>query len=97
MNLLKKTALVGIGLISMTKDKIEELGKQIAKEANLSEKEGRKFVDDLLKNSEKTKKNIEAKMEKTVKDILKKMDIPSRGDLQKLETRIKKLEKSKQQ
>jgi len=62
MNLLKKTALVGIGLISMTKDKIEELGKQIAKEANLSEKEGRKFVDDLLKNSEKTKKNIEAKM-----------------------------------
>ena len=75
MGLLKKTALVGIGLVSMTKDKIEKLGKQIAKEANLSEKEGRKFVDDLLKNSEKTKKNIEAKMEKTVKDILKKMDI----------------------
>jgi len=70
MNLLKKTALVGIGLISMTKDKIEELGKQIAKEANLSEKEGRKFVDDLLKNSEKTKKNIEAKMAGKIKTAI---------------------------
>jgi len=95
MGLLKKTALVGIGIASMTKDKIEKLGKQIAKESDLSEKEGREFVDDLIKQSEKTRNKLEKKVEKTVKDTLKKMNIPSRGDLQKLESRIKKLEKSK--
>ncbi len=91
-DLLKKTMLTGIGIASMTKDKIEELGKKISAESKLSAAEGKKFVNDLLKQSEKARENLEAQVQKLVKNALGKLDIPTREDLNRLEKRIKKLE-----
>ncbi|AZR74241.1 hypothetical protein BBF96_13035 [Anoxybacter fermentans] len=92
LDLLKKTVLIGIGIASMTKDKIEELAKKIAEESKLSEEEGKKLVEDLLRQSDEARKHLESQVEKLVKNVLEKLDIPSREDLQKLENRIKKLE-----
>ena len=91
-DLLKKTILTGIGIASMTKDKIEELGKKISEESKLSAEEGKRLVQDLLKQSEKAKNNLEAQVQKLVKNALEKLDIPTRDDLNRLEKRIKKLE-----
>ena len=91
-DLLKKTILTGIGIASMTKDKIEELGKKISKESKLTEEEGKKMVNDLLKQSEKAREDLENQVQKLVKIALEKLDIPTRDDLNKLEKRIKKLE-----
>ncbi len=38
-DLIKKTLLTGVGLAVMTKDKVEELGKEFASQAKLSENE----------------------------------------------------------
>ena len=43
--LIKKTLLTGVGLAVMTKDKVEELGKELASQAKLSENEGKEFVE----------------------------------------------------
>ena len=91
-DLLKKTMLTGIGIASMTKDKIEELGKKISAESKLTEEEGKKMVNDLLKQSEKAREDLEAQIQKLVKKSLEKLDIPTREDLNRLEKRIKKLE-----
>jgi|LGVF01.1.fsa_nt_gb polyhydroxyalkanoate synthesis regulator phasin len=91
-DLLKKTMLTGIGIASMTKDKIEELGKKISAESKLTEEEGKKMVNDLLKQSEKAREDLEAQIQKLVKKSLEKLDIPIREDLNRLEKRIKKLE-----
>lgn len=91
-DLLKKTILTGIGIASMTKDKIEKLGKKISEESKLSAEEGKKFVNDLLKQSEKAKENFEAQVQKLVKNALQKLDLPTREDLNRLQKRIKKLE-----
>ncbi|MCK4653338.1 MAG: phasin family protein [Candidatus Cloacimonetes bacterium] len=91
-DLLKKTMLTGIGIASMTKDKIEELGKKISKESKLTEEEGKKMVNDLLKQSEKAREDLEAQVQKFVKIALEKLDIPTREDFNRLEKRIKKLE-----
>lgn len=91
-DLLKKTILTGIGIASMTKDKIEKLGKKISEESKLSTEEGKKFVNDLLKQSEKARENLEAQVQKLVKNALGKLDIPTHEDLNRLEKRIKKLE-----
>ena len=50
LNLIKKTMLTGVGLAGLTKNKVEKLAKELAKKGKLSEKEGKKLVDDLLKN-----------------------------------------------
>jgi len=91
-DLLKKTMLTGIGIASMTKDKIEELGKKISAESKLTEEEGKKMVNDLLKQSEKAREDLENQVQKLVKKSLEKLDIPIREDFNRLEKRIKKLE-----
>ncbi|TYB31674.1 MAG: hypothetical protein FXF47_03500 [Candidatus Mcinerneyibacterium aminivorans] len=90
---LKKTILTGIGIASLTGEKIKEIGKKIAEESKMSEEEGEKFVDEILKQSEKTKKNIEKKVDEYVKKSLDKLDIPNQDKVEKLEKRINKLEK----
>ena len=40
-DLIKKTMLTGVGLAAMTKDKVEELAKELSKKGKLSEKEGK--------------------------------------------------------
>ncbi|MHA1919039.1 MAG: phasin family protein [Promethearchaeota archaeon] len=92
-DLLKKTMLTGIGIASMTKDKIEELGKKISAESKLNEEEGKKMVNDLLKQSEKAREDLENQVQKLVKKSLVKLDIPILEDFNRLEKRIKKLEK----
>jgi len=92
LDLAKRGVLTGIGLASLTKDKIEELAENIIEESKLSEEEGRKLVDDLLKQSEEARKNLEEEVKKTVGDALKRLDIPSRKDFEDLNARVEKLE-----
>jgi len=91
-DLIKKTLLTGVGLAAMTKDKIEELAKELTEKGKLTEKEGKELVDDLLKKSEKAKKDLEKDIEKVVKNTMKKMNIASGEELSNLTKRVKKLE-----
>jgi len=93
LDITRKTILLGIGLAAMTRDKIEDVAKKIVEEDKLSEEEGRKLTDDLLKQSEEARKNLKGDVEKFVDKTLEKLNSPSRKDLQKLEERINKLEK----
>ncbi|MBC8527217.1 MAG: phasin family protein [Candidatus Cloacimonetes bacterium] len=92
LDLLKKTLLTGIGIAALTKEKIEEVAKKIAKDSKLSEKEGKKLVKDLLEKSDEARKNLEKQVTELVKNAMKKLSIPTREDLQKLEKQVKKLE-----
>jgi len=93
LDIVRKTLLLGIGLAAMTRDKIEEAAKKIAEEDKLSEEEGKKLADDLLKQSDEARKNLKDQVEKFVDKTLEKLNSPSRKDLQNLEERIEKLEK----
>ncbi len=92
-DLIKKTILTGLGLASLTKEKAENLVKDLIKEGEVSEGEGSKLVKELLKKVEDNKKTMEKKIEKTVCDVLKKMNIPNRKDITDLSSKIEKLEK----
>lgn len=92
-DLLKKTILTGIGIASMTKNKIEELEKKISKDSKLTEEEGKKMVNDLLKQSEKAREDLKSQVKKLVQNALEELDFPTKKDLEKLEKRIKILEK----
>ena len=97
MEILKKTLLTGIGLAALTKEKVEELAKKLADEAKLSEEEGKKLINDLVKQSDKARKNLEDQVEKAVKETLDKLNIPSRDEMNKLKLRLDKLEREKEE
>ena len=93
LDFIKRTMLTGVGMAIMTKDKIEELAKELTEKGDISEKEGKELVDELWKKTEQAKKDMETKMEKILHKVLEKMDLATKKDIVRLEQRIEELEK----
>ena len=94
IDLIKKIMLTGVGMASLTKDKIEELGKELIEKGKLSEKEGKELLNELKEKAEESRKEMETRTDKLVKDSLEKMNLASRDDLEKLEKKLNKLSKA---
>ena len=94
-DLIKKTILTGVGLAAMTRDKFEELAKELTERGEISEKEGKELVDDLLKKSKQAKEDLEKQVEKLVQQTLGTLQIPSKKEVEELAARIEKLEARK--
>jgi polyhydroxyalkanoate synthesis regulator phasin len=72
---------------------LEETGL-LDKKGELTVKEGKELLDDLLKKSTKAKKDLEKQIEKVVKNSMKKMNLADAQELSKLMKRVKKLEEA---
>ena len=90
--LIKKAMLAGVGLAAVTKDKVEELARELTEKGEMSEKEGKELIDELLKKSEQARKDLETKVEDTVLKVLGKMAVATKEDIDSLSERIKNLE-----
>jgi len=89
--LIKKTLLTGVGLAIMTKDKVEELGKEFASQAKLSENEGKEFVDHLLKQSETARKDFESRINSAVQKAVSGLNLASKDEVAKLSAKVEEL------
>ena len=89
----KKMILTTLGTVSLTKKSAESLVKDLIKQGDLTQNEGKKFVSDLMKGVEKEKNTIEKNTEKTIRDILKKTEIPTRKEIADLKNKIEQLNK----
>ena len=88
-DLIKKTILVGLGALSLTREKAEEITKDLIKRGEVAKIEEAKFVKDLMKRAEKSRVEIEKIIEKT----LVKLNVPTRKEFDALKTKINKLSK----
>lgn len=89
---IKKTMLTGLGLALMTKDKVEELGRDLAEQAKLGEGEGREFVDNLMKQSENARGEFESRVNTLVKKAVEGLNMVHKDELAKLQARVDELE-----
>jgi polyhydroxyalkanoate synthesis regulator phasin len=93
-DLIKKTLLTGVGLAVLSKEKAEEMARDIADAAKLSSDKGQEFVDEVVGRSEKMRKELEETVQSVVNDSLKRIDLPSRDDIAQLRARIEELERT---
>ena len=91
-DLIKKTILTGVGLAAMTKDKVEELAKELSEKGKLSEKEGKDLLNELLKKSGEAKKDLEKSIEGVLSKTLEKLNIATKKDIDELTAKIRDLE-----
>jgi polyhydroxyalkanoate synthesis regulator phasin len=89
--LIKKTLLTGVGLAVMTKDKVEELGRDLASQAKLSENEGKEFVDHLIKQSETARKDFESRINSAVAKAVSSLNLASKEEVAKLSAKVEEL------
>ena len=94
--LIKRSIFIGAGLASMTAEKIEEAVSEIVKKGEISEKQGRELVQDLLEKGSKVRKELAERIDRVIQEKLQKLNIPTRREIEELKTRIEQLEKDRE-
>lgn len=94
VDLVKKTMMTGIGLALKGKDEVEDFLKDIQKNLNLNEKEGRQFIEDLQKRYDEAQDKLEARVEKAVRDFMKRADVVTADELKALKKEIRELKRA---
>lgn len=89
---LKKMGLIGIGLISMTEEKITEFTNELIDKGELNKEEGKKLVKEIIEEKKKQKEEIEDKISKKVNEYIEKVNYAKSDDVKELEKRIEELE-----
>ena len=90
-DLLKNVFYLGAGFAFMTKEKIEELKKDLIDKGKMTQDEGKQFVDDLIKKSEKAKADTEKKVRDLVDEQLDRMKVATSDDIAELRKQIDEL------
>jgi polyhydroxyalkanoate synthesis regulator phasin len=92
-DLVRKSMLAGVGLALKAWDEVEDLAKEVAEQSKMTEKEGRKFIDELQDRYEEAQRKLEERVEKSVRDLLKKADVVTQDELKGLKKEIRDLKK----
>lgn len=92
-DLVRKSMLAGVGLALKAWDEVEDLAKEVAEQSKMTEKEGRKFIDEIQDRYEDAQKKLEERVEKSVRDLLKKADVVTQDELKGLKKEIRDLKK----
>ncbi|MFH2122427.1 MAG: hypothetical protein ABIJ50_02945 [Pseudomonadota bacterium] len=92
IELIKKAMFTGLGVASLTKEKVEEIGRDFVEQGKLSQQEGEKLVEEILAKVEEAKEDIRKQVEGRVEEIVKKMNLVRMSDLEELKSQIKELQ-----
>ena len=95
IELIKKAMFTGLGVASLTKEKVEEIGRDFIEQGKLSQQEGEKLMEELRARVDESKQEIKKQIENRVEEILKKMNLVRMSDLDELKLQIKELQESR--
>ena len=91
-NIIKKVLYTGVGIVASATERVQHIINDLVDRGKISEDEGKKVVDDVVKNTETKREEYEGRFRKIIDGALSKINLP-RGDVyEKLEKRIKSLE-----
>lgn len=90
--MLKNALYAGLGAAFLTKEKIEELKADLIEKGKMSQEEGKQFVDDLLRKSEKAKDQLELWINKRVEARIKQLNLATKDEIAELERKIEELQ-----
>ena len=91
VDLIKKALYTGVGLAVLTKEKAEELVKDLTKQAKLSEQEGKELFEGLLKQSEQARNDFQAKVDEAVLTVVKRLNLATKDEVESLKAKVEEL------
>jgi len=96
IDFIKKSLFTGIGLALKTKDEAKSIAGDISDKLKLSEEEGDKFMDDMMKKYDEMWEDLEKRIEKRVHAVIDRMDLAKKSDLKLLEDKVTEIENKKE-
>jgi polyhydroxyalkanoate synthesis regulator phasin len=91
IELIKKAVLTGVGIASLTKDKMEDLAKELVVKGKMSEQEGEKLVQEILNRAEESRTTINTQTETLIRKTITKMQLARSEDIELLKAEVEKL------
>ena len=82
--LLEKGFLAGIGLLSMTREKAQEVFEELSHEGELQKSEVKEWVDQLSERGEEERHALRKLIRDEMKKVLDEMGLATKADIQKL-------------
>jgi polyhydroxyalkanoate synthesis regulator phasin len=91
IDMIKKALYTGVGLALLTKDKAEEMVKELTQQAKLSEQEGKELFEGLLKQSEQARDDFQTKVDETVLAVVKRLNLATKDEVASLKAKVEEL------
>ena len=90
---IKKVAFTGMGVAALTREKVEELAKELVAKGKLTEQEGDKFVQEMVTRAEESKVALKSQTERIVAAAMNKVPLAKEDDIKQLRREVTKLRK----
>ena len=94
MDTINKAMFLGLGAISLTKKKVEEIIDDLVKRGEMNAKDRAVVVERLLKEAEMQKDELEGKLGASVQKVMTGMGLPTQKDFQGILRRLDGIEKA---
>ncbi|QJX45422.1 hypothetical protein HMJ29_00110 [Hymenobacter taeanensis] len=88
-DLFKKFINAGVGLVSLTNDRVQKTIDALVKESKLSEQEGARIMDDLKKNTDTKRQEMEKQFQGLASRLMKSAGIATNADVEELKRTVK--------
>lgn len=90
--LLKNLVYTGVGAAFLTRDKLDEIRKELVERGNLTREEGKEFVEDLLKKSDSARDQLELWLNRKVEERVKGLNLATADEVNDLRRKIEELQ-----
>ncbi|MEG6565355.1 hypothetical protein V6B95_00090 [Thermoanaerobacterium saccharolyticum] len=90
--MLKEMFLAGLGAVSLTKDKLEEIAQELVKRGELTAEDKNNFINSALNSVNKQKQVIKEKAYENIQQLAKEANLVTREEYNLLLARIAELE-----
>jgi len=90
--LLKNMLYTGVGAAFLTRDKLDEIRKELVDRGNLTREEGKEFVEDLLKKSDSARDQLELWLNRQVEERIKGLNLATTDEVEELRRKIEELQ-----
>ncbi len=93
IELIEKTLLAGMGAVSLSQRKAEELVQELKQRFNVSEEEGKALFEKIQETAKENQKKLEDLALEEVQKACERVGVATEDELHKLQKRVLKLEK----
>ena len=91
-NPLKQFLYAGIGLASLTTEKVQSTLDELVEKGKISDSEAKKVAEDVIANLNGKREDFEDKLSGVIKNVAEKLNYVKREDYENLQKRVKNLE-----
>jgi len=91
-DIIKKVLYTGVGLVTLTAEKLQETIDELVEKNKMSEEEGQKVVDDFQQQTASRKDELEERLRKFAQNLNDALTFPTKSEWKNLMERVEAIE-----